>query len=302
VDKYPDNLAQPAESAATAGYALLVRYIRNQDNSKRVLVIDSIVVQSPLLKSVLGSVLEGYPGITTGLNRLEFFAPFQPFVHRWDEFLNATEREQDTETTQHLDLLFRTIHGEIKDVLAAKTDLLSHKVMTYGLLGTIFRPGDTIFYVENGKETCCKLRNWHYEMAAFKITCDNVDWSGTEFGRSTQSIRISAFDGTKPITQLEAFPLTYHPAKEAVKEQLIARGKKFVELRGYHYKSYDGMGIRNAVRGSSRNFNVSNLTFSTNFKTINNIYVYTGQRSHNNRCSSVQPIQWNLLSSAPPFD
>ena len=61
VDKYPDDLAKPAETAETACYALLVRNRRNTDNSKKLLVIDSMVVQSPFLKSVLGSVLEGYP-------------------------------------------------------------------------------------------------------------------------------------------------------------------------------------------------------------------------------------------------
>lgn len=36
----------------------------------------------PLLKEALREVLEGHPGITTTIARLEFHAPFKPFIHR----------------------------------------------------------------------------------------------------------------------------------------------------------------------------------------------------------------------------
>jgi len=48
----------------------------------------SIVVQSPHLKEFLKQVLAGYPGVTVGLERLEFAGRFEPLIHRWKE-LNA---------------------------------------------------------------------------------------------------------------------------------------------------------------------------------------------------------------------
>lgn len=276
VDKYPDHLEEPAENAETAGYALLIRNRRSRDNSKKLLVIDSIVVQSPFLKSTLGSVLKDYPGITTELKRLMFYPPFQPFIHRWDELVNATEKEQDPKIKQHLDLFFETMHGEIKGVIAAKKDLISYNVITFELIWTIFRPGDIIFSLENGKESCCKLKYGSYSSAnSFGLACENVDWSGTKFGRSTQNKYISSFDGTKPITQLQAFPLAYHPERKSIKAKLITRGKKFEELRGYHLKAYNGNAIGNPARGVSQNFYVS-LLDSLNaaaLKWISSIYV-----------------------------
>jgi len=125
---------KPVESMETASYALLVRNMKSRDNSKKLWMIGSIVVQSPFLKSALNPVLDGYPGITTGLRRLEFSAPFQPFMHRWDKLANVTEEEQNPETKEHLELFYWTLYGELKDTIAAKMDLLSHNVITFDLV------------------------------------------------------------------------------------------------------------------------------------------------------------------------
>jgi len=68
---YPKDLDDPPENADSAQYALIARNKKSFDG-RRKLRVESIVVQSPLLKNVLGGVLEGYPGTTTSLERLEF--------------------------------------------------------------------------------------------------------------------------------------------------------------------------------------------------------------------------------------
>lgn len=78
---YPKDLDNPPENAESAQYALIARNKKSFDG-RRKLRVESIVVQSSLIKIVLGGVLEGYPGITTSLERLEFESPFEPFVHR----------------------------------------------------------------------------------------------------------------------------------------------------------------------------------------------------------------------------
>jgi hypothetical protein len=60
-DKYPDDLDEAAENEITARYAILVRNKKSFDSRKK-LEIDSIVVQSPLLKNVLSKILKDYPG------------------------------------------------------------------------------------------------------------------------------------------------------------------------------------------------------------------------------------------------
>lgn len=54
--------------------------------------LHSIVIQSPLLKELLGVVLAGYPGVTVDLDRLEFSGRFEPLIHRWTELTAAIEK------------------------------------------------------------------------------------------------------------------------------------------------------------------------------------------------------------------
>jgi hypothetical protein len=100
----PTDAVDAAETAETAKYAFLVRNKKSYDSRKKY-EIDSIIVQSPLLKKALGIALEKYPGVTTNLDRLVFKAPFAPFVHRWQRFADLLTTAEDETTRTHLQLL-----------------------------------------------------------------------------------------------------------------------------------------------------------------------------------------------------
>lgn len=68
----PKDLGKIAEDAESEKWAIIVRRARVYGDPKRVLMLHSIVVQSPFLKDVLKVVLKGYPGVTSSLKRLEF--------------------------------------------------------------------------------------------------------------------------------------------------------------------------------------------------------------------------------------
>jgi hypothetical protein len=82
VDKYPDDVEEAAENEETATYAVVVRNQKSNDSRKK-LEAHSIIVQSPQLRAALSEILANYPGVACELTRLEFEAPFKPFVHRW---------------------------------------------------------------------------------------------------------------------------------------------------------------------------------------------------------------------------
>lgn len=244
VDKYPDDLEEAAENAETARYALLIRNKKCYDGRKK-LEIDSIVVQSPLLKVVLGTVLKDYPGITTSLDRLTFQAPFEPFVHRWTQFSEAVRTEEDPETKTHLDLFYNTLELELTDAIKARDDFILNGVITYDTCWMIFEPGTVVFAVEDKQKVAVRLRNASYVQTrcgnAYRLNCEYVDWDGENFGFGNSTLNLWEFRGTAKITALSAFPLKYHTAIDRVKEELIRRGEVFVKLRGYHYKHYQGI-------------------------------------------------------------
>ena len=161
VDKYPDDLEEAAENGESARYALLVRNKKCYDGRKK-LEIDSIIIQSPLLKRVLGSVLKDYPGVTTSLDRLKFEPPFKPFVHRWGRMTKAVEQEEDAETKAHVELLYKTLFTELEDSIKARDDLISNGIITFEHIWMIFEPGSVIFTSENNHDCAFRLKTGQY--------------------------------------------------------------------------------------------------------------------------------------------
>lgn len=261
VDTYPDDLEEAAENAETARYALLIRNSKCYDGRKK-LQIDSIVVQSPLLKDALGKILRDYPGITTTLDRLTFKAPFQPFVHRWKNLLEALGTEQDPESKSHLGLLHRVLEAELRDDLKARDDFILNGVITFSTMWMIFEPGSTVFSVKDGQNCAAKFNSGSYQSsrcgAHYALSCQIVDWDGENFGLGGAQFSVWEWEGTKKITKLSAYPLGYHPNLSKLKDELVSRGKAFQELSGYHYKHYQGIALGEGPWGPVK-YNVSDV-------------------------------------------
>lgn len=261
VDKYPDDLEEAAENAETARYALLIRNKKSYDGRKK-LEMDSVVVQSPLLKRALGRVLDDYPGVTTSLDRLTFKAPFKSLVHRWTNLVSCLEEEKDAEAKSHLDLFHRTMKEELQDDLKARDDYILNRVITWNTCWMIFEPGTTIFTSDDKEDRALRLKSASYISTqcgpAFSLDCEYVDWDGEHFGLGGSRKLIYEFVGTNPITKLTAFPLKYHENLAEVKKELTERGRIFERLSGYHYKHYQGVAVGQGAWGPVK-YNVCRL-------------------------------------------
>ena len=259
VEEYPDDLPPPVENEVTARFALLIRNKKCFDG-RRKLTIDSIVIQSPILKEALGPVFENYPGLTVSLERLEFKPPFVPFVYRWNQFSSAVKDEQDSEKKAHLDLLYRVLEEEMRDDIKARDDLLAHNVITFKYLWMLFEPGTVIYASKGGQDRAVRLVNGAYgssgACATYNLNCQMVDWDGEKFGYASDPYAVMDYGGTAPISSLPAFPLKYHPQQLEISKQLIDRGREFERLAGYNYKSYVGLAIGDGPWGPIR-YNVS---------------------------------------------
>ena len=255
VGEYPEDVTPKLEGTeAVQRFAILIRNKKSHQDGGKAMQVSSIVVQSPLLKAVLENVFEGYEGITAGLKHVTFTRPFEPFFYRWNRFKEVIENELDETTRSHLQLLYTVMSVELEETVSTYHDLLNHSVMTFDYLWTLFKPGDVLLCKMDGKDMMVKLQSSEYSASTgcgdFHLTSKYVDWSGFEFGYASHTISIQPFQGTKPITQLEAYPATFNPHFEDIKHQLINRGKRFETLQGYHYKAYDGL----AEIGMTANF------------------------------------------------
>lgn len=70
-----------------------------------------------------------------------------------------------------------------------------------------------------------------------------LEYDGKTFGMGTMEVEVEQFKGPRKISSLACYPLKYHKDSEALKQQLIDRGKKFVALKGMNYRFHKGMGF-----------------------------------------------------------
>ncbi|KAL8827533.1 MAG: hypothetical protein Q9170_006975, partial [Blastenia crenularia] len=277
VDKIPANWEEPVENSETARYALIIRNKKSHDGRKK-LRIDSIVVQSPLLKRALRDILKDYPGICTYIDRLTFDAPFKPFVHRWANLVTALQDEEDPAIKAHLDLFHLIMAEELEYDLKQRDDYIANGVITLRSCWMIFQPGTVILV--GGGERAVRVVSGSESLDSFDLSCEIVDWDGTRFGVAQTSVSIFDFPGTKAITELEAYPLEYHANPAKKKKELMERGKAFARLSGYHYKHYSGVATGKGPWGP--------ISYNVNSRII--IDTYAWNRFNPNSRVSLKPL------------
>ena len=281
VEQYPDDLDDPVENERSARYALLIRNVKSYEG-KRKTDIDSIIIQSPLIRDALKKVLDNYPGITTGLDRMKIKPNFEAFVHRWPKLRTAIAKATDPATKSHLQLLHDVLEAELADDIKARDDLLAHKAIDFHRLWMIFEPGSTVFSTNLGQPCAALLDRGSYSSdqcgAYFYLRCNFLQWDGKKFGSAVTGYKIREFEGTCPISQLTAFPMHFHPDEKNITAKLIARGKEFERLSGYHFKAYKGLAIGKGLQDRPVAFNVNSRiiidTYAWNrFQPNDQIYV-----------------------------
>lgn len=241
VEEYPDDVTpNPEETEAVQRYALIVRNKKSHGSTGKAMMVHTIIVQSPLLKPLLEEVFEGYEGITATLKKVTFSKPFAPFFYRWSRFKKAVEAQEDETTRAHAKLLYDVLYKELDETINTYADLLSHGVITYKYLWSLFKPGDLLLCQFKGEEMIMKLQSSDYESGGLALYCKYIDWNGSSFGYASQNFNIQPFDGTKPITDLDAYPIQFNSESGAIESRLSARGRNFEKLQGYHYKMYKG--------------------------------------------------------------
>lgn len=118
------------------------------------------------------------------------------------------------------------------------TSLIQNAEITYELLWALFPPKEETLFPRHGvlaQDQAGYLSETHYKERAdkskfFEVTLKIINHDGEDFGWAYFTVEIDEFEGTRKITSLAAHPLRYHPEKEAVRKQLVTRGRKYVQV------------------------------------------------------------------------
>ena len=168
------------------------------------------------------------------------------------------ERFKDDETSAaYLKLLLDWIDKELEDAFTANQRFQTSELrpISYEHLWTIFKPGSLAFTRMLGKPRAFKIRGCWYETdnaPTLAVRVQYIDYDGEKFGTCKTIVRIPKYSGNMRCADLNIVPFEYHPSYEQLREQLLARGRRFKELAGQHFMYYSGVAIKSTTNETKR--------------------------------------------------
>lgn len=263
VEEYPEDIHELVGDAEdTKAKAIVARMKKNHgEEDDKPLVLDSIVIQSPVLKDFLAELFRDYESITPQLKKLVLKAPFHEFYHSWESFRQLMD-QRSSQDKAYLMLLFDLLQPEIQPIKEEVADMVANNVISFDLLWTLFPPRQLLYSEAHSQGYIYVLDGCGYMGAAFQIRAKYIDWDGTKLGYAVRNISISPFTGTKSIPKLDTYPLHLHTSPDAIRAHSVQRGAKFRDLcSAVQHKTYVGSALCEVNRHArERNVHVRRAT------------------------------------------
>lgn len=211
-------------------------------------VTKSIELNDKALRSKVEETLAGVPGLNFDVDILAFKPPFASFLHKWTEFKFAVESDNQDAKLQHF---LRYLYDIISPVVTPTLDKINKardsQTIDWDLLKSSCVPGELVHGSWFGESQAYKIvKNetyWGGPMGNeeyLKLDVEYYDWDGQKSGFRRTEFHTKSFNGEIPLSDLRYVPFKFLKRENQIREELIARGKKFEAMIGYHFKYYLG--------------------------------------------------------------
>lgn len=199
------------------------------------------------------------------------FSPFESLIHNWEELRELSEPSGEatpvgtagsrSDLKQLLDTVQLDGSGDEKldRYFKLRTAAKEQGTVTFQNLWTLFPPGTLVYGKPfQGRPGVFLVQDnictWPETVAvggqldnSWNLACWVYDWDGKQFSRSALRLKFEHFDGQTSIVSLPYYPWDYVEEKGQIRDELIARGKKFrylcKKVEGSRMFDYKGTAI-----------------------------------------------------------
>ncbi|KAK1236511.1 hypothetical protein PQX77_000240 [Marasmius sp. AFHP31] len=197
---------------------------------------------------------------------------------------------RDDEFINDIEVAIQYIQEEFADVIPNLEKLLNtHQQITYRLLWAIFKPNTLVyhFHALTEQDQILLVRSLLYEQTEDGrkfaiIDCRIIHDNGVSLGYTHELLKIDEFSGAQKVLALPTYPLDYHPDKAALREHVIERGKKFVQIAKDKRCLYEisGPGMCQSVEGRHEKFTTHGraMVDATAFRRFQPNYFYPNRK------------------------
>ncbi|KAH8896287.1 P-loop containing nucleoside triphosphate hydrolase protein [Thozetella sp. PMI_491] len=229
------------------GFAIIHRQSKVEKDDIVTWITASIEAQSPRLRTVLDGIFADYVSWYPDGSPYAVGPPFQPYVHRWEAFLAACQqKDMQSKTAQELQLLRGELEPRIEGHLSALDRVKKTGAISFENLWLILNPGSLMISNEVGPTRVSKLTQAIFvpatkvEPARYELNLAHVEWNGKYCGISVTCSRIVDYNDAISVIKLPVYPVEFAEHWKETEQRLIARGRKYELLRGYHIKACEG--------------------------------------------------------------
>ena len=214
-----------------------------------------LLVRSPHLTLALRTVIFDYPGINLDAREIAIRGLPECLFHYRVELASYGHTLRDQTAIRHLTLLLNHVRKIFETQMMTYSSLMESPqglpLVSPGLnfenLWMAFRPGCFIYAQASEAHSVMRLKYIYmhehedYRRTGWDVTGEYITYDGKDYGYKDKDFFIPRYEGYRSLKQFEICPLQFFPGSAGIKRELIARGQKFVMLRGVHYMSYHGV-------------------------------------------------------------
>ncbi|KAL1604847.1 hypothetical protein SLS60_004387 [Paraconiothyrium brasiliense] len=229
---------------------VLMRYY---DDTKA-LAGTALEIRSPYMRKAMAETIKDYPGVdtqTAGI--LKISGKSHCIFHYRKELYAYAQASDDEDVKEHVTYLIRYMEQALrKEIASYETHMVANTEspgLDFDSLWMTFRPGDLLYHNRNGEGQICRLKYMRMQTDARKplryakywyLSCEIINCDGEDFIYSWDHTRIFAYDGYRPVSDLNILPLRFHKDQMSIRESLLVRGKTFLSFVGVHHRNYHG--------------------------------------------------------------
>jgi hypothetical protein len=202
----------------------------------------ALELQSPVLRQSFKEIVKGCTSISLEQSPIVLPEPFAELYFCQEKIRDAIQTSESDEVKSALQLLESFRQSYMKKTIAGLESARSEGLIEASNLWSLFPIGSTIV-LENRvalrksliwcvivRECSKKEQDNPDKEETWTISVEFNSFNGKRFIPVERSFDIGGFKGPRLIRLLPAYPLNLHPQKDKLRQSLIDRGKKYVEL------------------------------------------------------------------------
>jgi len=222
-------------------FSLLLRRTYHWDPANGEKWTMKLEIQSAVLREAFKEIANGFTSTSLEQNPIVIEEPFSEIYFCRDRTQKAIEEASSDEVKKELELLetFRksymgttitAIERSLTEGMIIADDLWSlFPIGSKIILQNRSAPGRTLIWCVEVK-SCFSGDSNENEPKVWTIDVEFTSFNGKQFEHVDRSFQIGGFRGAREIRSLPAYPLDLHPQKEKLRQALIDRGKRYVDL------------------------------------------------------------------------